>query len=189
MQSVLQDFWSFAIALWREWKVLLTGGSIIAVLAIWGFAGGKTLPTNLGWLTLGVTFILASFLAWRKEYHQRRDAATKRIFTDLRVDQLMSFLGGRTHIEANRLMAPYLEKWMRVQCEVDDIRSSFNEMEVHAHQLEPTRVFMLMIFQKLLWAERLSVMTRGSKIEVVGQIKYANEGAISLTNCEIVEPE
>lgn len=46
------------------------GGSIFAVIAIWGFITGKALPVNIAYLALGVTFLLASFLAWRKEVHE-----------------------------------------------------------------------------------------------------------------------
>jgi hypothetical protein len=63
---VLRDFVSFLHALWNEWKVLLTGGSIIAALAIWGMLG-KSLPYHLGQLVIGLTLVIAAFFAWRKE--------------------------------------------------------------------------------------------------------------------------
>ena len=65
---MLRDFLAFVAALWHEWAVLLTGGSIIALLSLWNFAGRKPVPQSANWLIVGITFILASFLAWRKQY-------------------------------------------------------------------------------------------------------------------------
>jgi len=55
MPEPLRDLIRFALALWREWQVLLTGGSIVALLALWAFATGKTIPQNLAWLVIGLT--------------------------------------------------------------------------------------------------------------------------------------
>ena len=40
----------------------------MALVAFWALATGESLPYNVGLLILGVTFIGASFLAWKKEH-------------------------------------------------------------------------------------------------------------------------
>ena len=42
----------------------------MALVAIWALGTGKSLPYNIGWLILGLTFIASSFSAWRREYRQ-----------------------------------------------------------------------------------------------------------------------
>jgi hypothetical protein len=66
MPSAIRDFASYAAVLWQEWKVLLTGGSIMAAAALHGFVIGKPVPANVNWLIVGLTLILAAFLSWRR---------------------------------------------------------------------------------------------------------------------------
>jgi hypothetical protein len=66
--NAFQEFWRFLLALWQEWKALLTGGTLIAVIALWQFLGGPPLLSAINWLIVGATFILASFLSWRKQF-------------------------------------------------------------------------------------------------------------------------
>jgi len=64
---VIRDFAFFLRALWREWRVLLTGGSIVAVLVLINL-GGRSIPRKVNWSIIGITFILAAFRAWRNEW-------------------------------------------------------------------------------------------------------------------------
>ena len=68
--GILRDLADFVWALWREWKVLLTGGSLIALVTIWALATGVAVPYNLGWLIIALTFIGAAFMSWRRERQQ-----------------------------------------------------------------------------------------------------------------------
>jgi len=65
---MVKDFIEFTRALWEQWKALLTGGSIIALLSLWDFATRKVVPRSLDWLILGLTLLIAAFLSWRKEW-------------------------------------------------------------------------------------------------------------------------
>ena len=64
---MLKSVGRYVKALWAQWKVLLTGGSVMALVAIWALATNRGLPYSAGWLILGITFVAASFLAWRHE--------------------------------------------------------------------------------------------------------------------------
>jgi hypothetical protein len=46
-----RDFLLFVTALWREWKALLIGGSIIALEALWMFSGKPPIPQAINWLS------------------------------------------------------------------------------------------------------------------------------------------
>jgi hypothetical protein len=63
----LREFGGYLRALWREGKALVMGGCLFAAIAIWGFLTGKSLPVNIGGAALAVTFMVASFSAWRME--------------------------------------------------------------------------------------------------------------------------
>jgi hypothetical protein len=67
MAGLLKDLLHFAHAFWGAWRVLLTGGSLIALLTLWSLTGQRPIPQNLAWLIVALTFLAASFLAWRKE--------------------------------------------------------------------------------------------------------------------------
>src|ERR1700734_1311714 len=66
MPSAIRDFASYAVVLWQEWKVFLTGGTIIALVALYGFVTAKPFPAKVNWLVVGLTLILAAFSSWRK---------------------------------------------------------------------------------------------------------------------------
>ena len=79
---MLRDFSSFVTAMWKEWKLLLTGSSIAVVLGL-STLFGLQLPKHIKWLVSGpspglliacLTLILAAFLSWRKE-KERGDIA------------------------------------------------------------------------------------------------------------------
>jgi hypothetical protein len=121
MLQTLREFASFLLALWREGKALVMGGSLFAVIAIWGFATGKALPLNLGYLALAATFLWAGFLAWRKEVKEVGDLRTALgyeragiIFVDEAPSFLTQIAKGHTSIQAEKLLEPYIGKWMRL---------------------------------------------------------------------------
>ena len=57
-------------ALWRQWKALLMGGSLTAVIVVYSLATGKQVALPFGWAVLGLTLFTASYLAWRENYPQ-----------------------------------------------------------------------------------------------------------------------
>jgi uncharacterized membrane protein YfcA len=77
--AMLRDFVGFLLALWKEWKALLTGGTILAVVSLGQKITGKSVPRSTNWLIFGLTLLLASFFAWRKECQRRRDERAARL--------------------------------------------------------------------------------------------------------------
>jgi len=133
---LLRDIRRYAKALWRQSVPLLTGGGLMALLAIYGLSTGATLPQNIAWLVLGLTFIAASFLAWRKEEAEKdalmneKDAALKlqverdnRIFLSSQPNQLLPRAG--TAVQRKFQSSVYLGKWIRVDGKVQDVSEKY----------------------------------------------------------------
>jgi hypothetical protein len=64
----MANVWLYLQALWRQWRTLLMGGSLTAGALIFGLATGKNIATGAGWTLLGLTFVGASFGAWKEEH-------------------------------------------------------------------------------------------------------------------------
>jgi hypothetical protein len=105
---MLRDFVFFLRAFWRQWRILLTGGSIMALVALWGLVVGKSLD-GAGWLIVGVTLILAAFLSWRAEWIKAGEEFVK---IDLR--NIAHNCSGLTNPQAKRLLSHYNGKRMKV---------------------------------------------------------------------------
>lgn len=60
--------WVYAKALWHQWKVFLTGGSLMALTVIYSFATAHSISKPWGWGLLAGTLLLSSFGAWKEEH-------------------------------------------------------------------------------------------------------------------------
>ena len=54
------------MALWAEWRVIVTGSSIVAILSIYSWTAGAQVPASWSQITVIATFVIASFGAWRR---------------------------------------------------------------------------------------------------------------------------
>ena len=118
---MLRDLICFLAALWAEWKVLLTGGTISAGLVGWALSTGKAAPRNISWIVLGLTLALAAFFAWRKEW-VRGD----RGFIDVTVSELYRlYETGHTSIQKDAIIKPYVGKWIRARGRVRNVHTDF----------------------------------------------------------------
>src|ERR1700683_1938553 len=108
-----RDFARFVLAAWNEWKVLLTGGTLIALLFVIGTVRGKTMPPEINWLVLGLTLISAAFLAWRKEWIENG-----KDFVDVTPEQLANLVRGVTGVAALSRLRPYRNKRIKVSGEI-----------------------------------------------------------------------
>ena len=198
--QTFREFVSFLRSLWSEAKALVMGGSIFAVIAIWGLTTRRTVSTDVAYLALGVTFIWAGFLAWRKEAHEsarlrsalhdvlsRQDRPTfdrpGLIFVNEEPSFFARLFDGHTSIQSTKLIEPYMGKWMRLSIDVADIsEASASQHRVHGFK-DQTSIFMY--FEKQ-WQEQVSILRSRSVIEVVGQIRNIDRGMLRLESCEII---
>lgn len=93
---MLRDFFEFVRALWKEWQALLTGGSIIALLWLLETVIRKPAIPSVNWLIVGLTFMIAAFFAWRKEWIRGGQGLANRT-----PKQLIGLFEGRTGIHAD----------------------------------------------------------------------------------------
>ena len=197
----LRDFANYLKALWREGKALVMGGSVFALIAIYGLATNKSVPVNIGYAVLGVTFVLAGFSAWRKESQEKTrlqgdlDSFQKHldsqgiyqrpgmVFVDETPAFLTQFFKQHASIQAKKLVQPYLGKWIKLSnVTVSDIEAQSQRYRVPAHCADGEMVFM---YFDEKWFERVSILRRGSQIAIIGRITSL-ENFLTLDNCEIL---
>ena len=93
-----------------------------------------------------------------------------------------------TSLEADRLIAPYLNKWIRLtvtvrDVEYEDLNDTYRVLTIldKKAKLLPTAV---LIFQGA-WKDQLSLLRRNSAVKVLGRIGAVNSAFTSLQDCEI----
>ena len=104
---MLTDFMSFLRSLWREWSGPLGIG--LAVAALWRLTTGTTVPVVIESLFIGISFLAAAFIAWRKEW-----IAAGRGFIEVPLSQLVNAYSGPTPVHATVATYEYLNKSIRL---------------------------------------------------------------------------
>lgn len=179
---MLRDFASFLRAVWQEWKVLLTGGSIIALLSLWAFVSQKPIARSIDWLVLGLTLMLATFVAWRKEWVRNGEG-----FIAVSPLELTRLVAGKTGVHADALLMPYLNKRIRVTGKLSDV-VSFSGLPYTYVVLKLDQIDVRM--SMLRWrAWPLLPIPRNTAITVVGRIARVAASSIELKNSEFVQVE
>jgi hypothetical protein len=194
---VIRDFAVFLRALWHEWKILLTGGSIVAFLALLNFGGAKSIPQYVNWVIIGVTFVMAAFHAWRNERtnvaRSKRHVSTevpvpapKRIVIDVAPEYLMGFYKDHTDVQADKLAENYIGKWLKLSGKVANVVSSSAITKTwHVILAYKAGYFMGVDFDNA-WADQISVLKRGDEIRVLGQIEAFDGSRLHLVHCELL---
>lgn len=105
-----------------------------------------------------------------------------RIFVDVTPEYLASFYDQHMTIQANKLAEDYIGKWIKVAGRLGDV---YPNQVVFAYKTFGVVVFMYFDMNK--WKDRLSILKRGSRIEVNGQIQRVNAFEVHLENCELID--
>ncbi len=179
---MLRDFASFLAALWHEWKVFLTGGSVVAVLSLWNLAGWKPLPRDANWLILGLTFILAAFAAWRREWI---DAGKD--FTTVSPAELIRLFASGTNVLGESLVRPYLGKRARVTGTVYDVQNNGFGHWSFVFLSDPEVFVALWIPSRRMGP--FMMLPKGTITTVVGRIHSVYKNGIRMKNCEMARRE
>lgn len=161
--------------------MLLTGGSIIAIAALWNLGGGKPLQRSVNWLIIGLTLILAAFLAWRREW-----IAAGRSITTVRPGELVKLFDNRTEVHAHTLVKPYIGKRIKITGVIDDVARAhgINSLFSFVH-LKADGAYITITLP--FWAlTKFLPFPRGSIITVVGTIYAVYLGGIGIWNCDVV---
>ena len=111
-----RDLWFFLGAIWREWRTLLTGGTIIALLALWAFFGKNAPAQSLNWLVLAATLITAVFLAWRAEWLKAGGS-----FVEMDLKRIAQTCEGRMGPQVRGVLHYYLGKRLKISGKLADV--------------------------------------------------------------------
>jgi hypothetical protein len=170
----------FLVSIWAEWKVLLTGGSILAILSLVGLATGKTAPRNVNWAVLGATLILAAFAAWRKEWIQN-----SRGFIDVKIDEITKSVRGVTDVYARIKRKPFLHKWVRITGTVSAVSPMFPPVPAVyvSVECEKCSVFFFVPFWK---AGYFTPLAAGTEITLAGRIVDISSYRLKLASVELL---
>jgi hypothetical protein len=104
---------------------------------------------------------------------------------DVTVDYLASQFDGRTGIQAAKLVSVYLGKWMRVTGPLGNVGAGPEPYQVTFAGYN-NRTYMY--FRDPRAVERLSMLTLGTEIVVVGQITQIRASWVDLADCELISP-
>jgi hypothetical protein len=114
----------------------------------------------------------------------------QRIFvgSEITVKYLTSLREGRTSIQSQALIDMYIGKWMRVSGNLADVLKSSPDSrhcQVTFTRTSPGLTELFMRFGKE-WFDRLSIMTVGQDVTVVGKIEQVDAFGVHLAECELV---
>jgi hypothetical protein len=103
-------------------------------------------------------------------------------------EYLLSLFEDHTSIQAQRLIEPFIGKWMSVSGSLDEVISSnpkSAQVTFSGRGLSSNLARIYMYFRTEDSVERLSILRRGDGMIVVGQITLVNAVQLDLDNCEL----
>jgi hypothetical protein len=183
----------FLAAVLRQWGVIVTGGVIVGVVALYEHFSGRSLA---GWplkIAIGLSLFVAVFFAWRKERQQwERIGGLAPLSATPR--ELMSVYDGRTTTQGEKLAKAYKGKWLKIEGTIYDAVEYGLPMALIGSSvivtLTGTPSYGLPpVFLRfgIKWRSPLSVLTSRDTIVVLGQIEKVEKHNIWLQRCELLE--
>jgi hypothetical protein len=110
-----------------------------------------------------------------------------RIVIGLAPEKLCAFFEGVTTAQGNRMVQPYLGKWMKVSGEVTDtnhVPGQFSRISFGRFGRLGECSFTMFFEEK--WSEHVSILNAGETVTVLGQLKSVEQTHIVLDPCELV---
>jgi hypothetical protein len=191
--SGVRYFVSFLAAVLRQWGVIVSGGVIVGLIALFEHFSGRSLA---GWplkVAIGLSLLAAVFFAWRKERQQwERVGGLAPLSATPR--ELMSAYDGRTTSQGEKLAEAYKGKWLKVEGTISDAVEYGLTMALIGSSVIVTLAPILSygmpaVFLRfgIKWRSPLSVLTSKETIVVLGQIEKVEKHNIWLKRCELLE--
>ena len=180
-----------------HWLRFLTGALILAAVLtpFYQFLTNKKRVLAI-YAALVVALGLVFFLEEKSE-SDARDATTftslpdGRILIDKDPKFLSDIFSENTDIEADRLVEPYIGKWMKISGDVYDISDrDFGDLMYVSIMDKGGNPFGMSIalgmgFNRDTWKDRLELLHPGDHITVIGQIKSASRIGVQFDKCEL----
>lgn len=118
------------------------------------------------------------------------DSSAARQVVDVTPEYLAGLFDAHTSIQASKLVAPYLGKWMKVSGPLGDISAftTFSQVTFAFGRFTfPLSVYMYFHDREVV-ENRLAVLSRGEdQITVLGQIDRVDGTRVMLENCELID--
>jgi hypothetical protein len=180
---VLRDFVSFLRALWHEWKLLLTGGSVVAIIALVNLFSGKSVPQSINWLATGLTFMLEAFFSWRREWINGGSG-----FVEIDFKSLPQIFEGRTKPQAKALIRHLLGGRIKVTGVLEEIQEAAGS-PVFPSTLQLRFERTVIVVDVYPWNRSFTganVLSRGTVLTVSGRIRELTPSVVFLSSCELI---
>jgi hypothetical protein len=129
--------------------------------------------------TAMLSMLIALIAHARDQRIAARDKPEARVVVRVKPDQLMDFYNDRLTSEGDRLVAPYMGKWMSVTAPVHNVSGHFLTVKISDDRTT------FCIFRPT-WESRLSVLTRNEDVTVQGKIRRVTRLDLDLENCELI---
>lgn len=98
---------------------------------------------------------------------------------------LCSFFKDHLEIQAGRLIAPYIGKWMEISGTLKNARETPFFLSVDLHEEATLGVCLNLIFD-LKWREEIEILKNGDSVTIRGQITGARPYSVTLEKCELI---
>jgi hypothetical protein len=95
------------------------------------------------------------------------------------------FKTGGTTAQANRLIQPYVGKWMQISGVVDDVTHfgpDTNQVKLRGAMMQ----FDIVAYFRTKWADEVSLLVKGENTTVRGQFRSIETSFLALENCELL---
>jgi hypothetical protein len=126
-------------------------------------------------------------LTWgqKRERELFQTLAEPRTIINFQPSYLTNLCKNQTGMQIERIVPPYVGKWLRVEGLVADIRSQPDFGYVHAQAHTADDVHLSMMFPLSAFTQ-LEILPVGHPIVVMGRIKHFNGKSLDLEPCELL---
>ncbi|PYK44494.1 MAG: hypothetical protein DME53_08010 [Verrucomicrobia bacterium] len=176
--DLIQPFLSFVLSPAGRLSIIILGFALILLASF----GSKNSTSQVG--RLDAERLPEPEPASRPHAERTAD----REFVRITPDDLMNMCRNHMDIEAQRLIRPYIGKWMEVAGRIHNVRSSSeNSAQVTFDRpIGPEIRDFYMYFRDPKWIDRLVVLRRGAELVVAGRITEISAICVTLDDCEIM---
>ena len=164
--------------------------------------GIKTPSFSLLWITWPIGLILLGVIAWNSKNRKSKVQIQNpekikgepiirpdgKIVVDITPAQLVGFFRDHMTNQAEKLVKVYIGKWIIVSGELEDVGTPVKDgyFQVDFKESAVAQGYFLRMYFSKKWFDHLSVMQRGTKINIIGKIAIVESISISLDDCELI---
>jgi len=164
------------------------GDNMKAHLLLMRFARQETTPVA----SISLAEIQKASLALAKRFkelpkgEQSSPPAEGRIFVGKKItpEYFKKVKREHTDIQGDKLLAPYIDKWMRIKGTIDNV-SEYDDSYSISMAAASGGYIIAMYFNKS-WGPKITILVKGERVKVEGQITNIGSIYVALKNCKLV---